>query len=65
MPDTDRGKSLVNYDLIIEYVRNAPWLSAIIIMVEDTKWHGRAYRDMRALLKQFNMLPCSKIMVFG
>lgn len=63
MPDTDRTKSLVNYDRIIEYVRGAPWLNAIIIMVTARRTMEREYKEMRALMKQFNMLPCAKIMV--
>lgn len=63
VPDTDPAKSLVNYDRIIEYVRNAPWLNAIIIMVEGGRTMEREHEDMRALMHQFDILPCAKITV--
>lgn len=63
VPDTDRKKSLRGYDKIIKYVRAAPWLNAIIIMVEARRTMERKYRDMRTLMWQFNLLPCAKIMV--
>ncbi|CAM9659458.1 unnamed protein product [Scytosiphon promiscuus] len=63
VPDTDRTKSLVNYDRIIEYLRGAPWLNAIIIMVAAGRTMEREYKEMRALMQQFNRLPCVKIMV--
>lgn len=63
VPYTDRIKSLVNYDRIIEYVRGPPWLNTIIIMVTARRTMEREYKEMKALVQQFNMLPCAKIMV--
>ncbi|CAN0366178.1 unnamed protein product [Ectocarpus sp. 12 AP-2014] len=64
IPDTDRKKSLQHYDKVIEYLRGAPTISAIVIVVAEGRKDERVYRDMRALMKQFNTLPCAKIMVF-
>ena len=64
VPDTDRGISLDHYDEIIKFVRTSDSINAIIIMVAEGKKDERAYEDMRALMKQFNTLPCGKIMVF-
>ncbi|CAM9659319.1 unnamed protein product [Scytosiphon promiscuus] len=63
VPDTCTAESLANYDKIIEHVRNAPWLNTIIIMVESRRTMKEEYIKMRALMHQFDMLPCAKIMV--
>lgn len=64
VPDADRTKSLRHYDKILKYLRQAPWINAIIIMVAEGRKDERVYRDMRALMKEFNTLPCAKVMVF-
>ncbi|CAN0425308.1 unnamed protein product [Pylaiella littoralis] len=65
IPDTNRKKSLRFYDKMIKYLRDDTYhLNAIVIMVAEGRNDERVYRDMRALMKHFNTLPCGKIMVF-
>lgn len=65
VPDISARKTRAHFDAVVEAIRQERSLSALIFLVHKDE-HDECppeFNDYSALLKQFNHLPCSKLMV--
>lgn len=63
MPDRERHLSLQNFDSVVETIRREESLSALIFVVRQESASPSEFGEFAVLLRQFNNLHCSKLMV--
>lgn len=63
IPAHDQQTTLANFDAVVEVLKREGSLSTLIFLVQQEEVSPVEFRDYAILLKQFNHLPCSKLVV--
>ncbi|CAM9222079.1 unnamed protein product, partial [Sphacelaria rigidula] len=63
MPDTTPPKTLELFDDMVKKVRALERINLLLFVAVEDRTNPKQYAEYRTLIKQFNSLPCGKLLV--
>lgn len=63
VPSPSAASTLEYFDAVVEKIRSLNAINLLIFLLEEDRTNENQFKQYRTLLKQFNYLPCEKLIV--
>lgn len=63
IPDPNPSNTIAYFNTVVQTIRDVPHLNLLIFVAKEDRTDEKQFGHYRTLLKQFNYIPCQKLMV--